>query len=1160
MKKKHSRIRRAKPAFTLTALAAAMLPVTVGAADEWWKAYTYADDPGFVASSSADFGAAKASWETAEYLRSWGLTAEKASTAYALGYFGQGVTVGMIDSGHNLNHQEFQGGRFIPVVVEGVYGSSGFRYRSSGRPGNPFYAGESFHMTGMLYDGVATSDTPVYPGASATYNGGHGTAMLGILGANRDGGTFTDNMHGFAFGSTIALSNTGSTDSNSHGPYHDYTFMYESYKALVDAGAQVINSSWGTIQTTQPKRPYLDKDDPAYDPALHDWKRQGRDGGSLTQWYFRTLADEEFVHFYFQKAYGPGGHQYDPNNPGLTFLDAMYNAVKGTRVVHVRSAANQDQENPNNMAFYPYFNPDAEKHWISVGGLTRSAGEYVLARNYNEAGPYAKWWHMSAPYGDASTNDSMNPNTVSNSSYSTAGGTSGSSPHVTGALALLLSRYPNLDAIQARDVLFTTANNKKTNGVDFLDYWTAPDGEPDERYGWGFPDVDKGMYGPGQFLNPFTYDMTKASLDVWTNDIGQVAIKAREREDLEWLAGYKAQGIAYAGEYNLNDYGYGLYGMEDIVGVAQPDTSAPANYATSPRGTYPEWDAYFDASLAYITISQEDAQKWRKEWMDEKQKYIEYKIANGLYTASLTKQGPGRLVMTGENTYEGGTTVEAGELYGFTESFGTGKVQVDGGKFGVLATYNDLFTMKGALTSTGSRKADIEVNDGGTYMVMADNDVTVGALSFNEGARIAVGHIDRDVVKDAFEQDQSATGTVTATSVTGFENAAITPYFAFLDHEATLAGNVITGTLSPNDATYASYAAHRNGRSIGGLFEAAHQRELSGGNPGEFYDALDYYTATRPQVRNTLDSLGSDFYLNADNASLVNAVSITRGVKDQALGIGGGKTAKLGDTARLWATATGHWGTIDYGYADMDADSQSVLIGAEVDVNPGNTVGVFFGAGSSTYKAGRYGKLDSDDVHGGLYGLYRGAAATINYGLTYSQQSREGRRALIVGDVPMTNKVKPDAKIVQVFAEAAYTGLNTSAYSLEPYAGLNLMKIKTDGYSEYDGLIRTGGNSQSVQAGTLGLRGGLPVGSNLTLRGDLSAVHFFGDSTPEARMILGDLGSTRIKGGKLGTLIGVGVGLEGSIGKTTKLSVSYNGMFSGDVKSNGIFANLRIGF
>jgi autotransporter-associated beta strand protein len=77
------------------------------------------------------------------------------------------------------------------------------------------------------------------------------------------------------------------------------------------------------------------------------------------------------------------------------------------------------------------------------------------------------------------------------------------------------------------------------------------------------------------------------------------------------------------------------------------------------------WDAYFDATLAYITISREDAEAWRKGWMDEKAAYIQHKIDNGLYSASLTKQGPGQMVLTGDNTYAGGTTVEAGELGGW---------------------------------------------------------------------------------------------------------------------------------------------------------------------------------------------------------------------------------------------------------------------------------------------------------------------------------------------------------------------------------------------------------------------------------------------------------------------------------------------------------------
>ena len=49
-----------------------------------------------------------------------------------------------------------------------------------------------------------------------------------------------------------------------------------------------------------------------------------------------------------------------------------------------------------------------------------------------------------------------------------------------------------------------------------------------------------------------TYNMKTTPLDVWSNDISQTAIKERERQDLAWLAGYKEQGVAYAGDFSPN--------------------------------------------------------------------------------------------------------------------------------------------------------------------------------------------------------------------------------------------------------------------------------------------------------------------------------------------------------------------------------------------------------------------------------------------------------------------------------------------------------------------------------------------------------------------------------------------------------------------------------
>lgn len=107
---------------------------------------------------------------------------------------------------------------------------------------------------------------------------------------------------------------------------------------------------------------------------------------------------------------------------------------------------------------------------------------YEIEGMFNEAGN-AKWWTVVAPsrYIYSSVVDADG-----NPGWDTFSGTSMAAPHVTGAMGVLMSRYQSMNALQVRDVMFTTANRYNPDGSLYKD-WKSADGVPDERYGWGTP-------------------------------------------------------------------------------------------------------------------------------------------------------------------------------------------------------------------------------------------------------------------------------------------------------------------------------------------------------------------------------------------------------------------------------------------------------------------------------------------------------------------------------------------------------------------------------------------------------------------------------------------------------------------------------------------------
>ena len=1095
-------------------------------------------EPGFKATSSAAIAEAQRSFETAEYQKDWGLAAMHASKAYALGFNGKGVTVGVMDSGALLNiHPDLMGDRFSVSKAEGVYGSIGNRYpqavdKDKGAIGNPFDTKTEFNIDGNWKEGV---------------NDSHGTHVTGTVGGNRDGSEF----HGVAWGSHIIVGNTGATDDNNYGPFQDSKYFYTAWNNLADAITEankkagnpdrggVINNSWGT------------------NTRVEDQKDTGHDGYNTgVHLNVNSAAETDYEFMLFAKRYGfdsTAGSDVSPNGHAETgsimddksFVYSAYAAVKGKNIVQIMTTGNRDMKNPYYRALYPLYNPDAEKHWIAVAGLKQGsqAGSYELVKNFNEAGQ-GKWWTVAAP-GNAiyssTTDDHGNPG------YAAWGGTSMAAPHVAGAMGVLMSRYDQMNALQVRDVMFTTANHKNADGTN-MEGWTdvdgtvRGDGEVSDRMGWGVPDLDKGMYGPGQFLGTFEYNMASAdSLDVWSNDISNKALDQRKEEDDKWMTATN----------DGKDLAYGdIITGKDFV-VKDGDDNVTEEERTS--------HVVGETEKLVLLAAYAERANAIKEKRDNN--YAGYK-------GTLVKKGEGTLIMTGNNSYAGTTTVEGGTLLAFAESIGTDNTVSVGaqGTFGVLSSYNDQFTKKGHLYSTDAQKGElkIEIAEGGTLAIDATSNVVVNSVNFkgnNKRFAITLEGADAGKLVEAWNGEKGTlTGSFKAENTSnlfGSNGQDLTQdvesqYVFFELDKAEGKGNLATVSMKKKEGvTFEQFAGTANEQKIAAAIEASGNKLT-----GEILSAK-----TEQEISDTYRTLDDDFYATARNALVVNATAVSRTVMDQARGMGEGRSAEVDNgRARIWAAGIGHWGEAEGTKNTMDVDFRTGFLGAEALVLDNTKVGAFFGYGTTDYKSG-LNKIDGEDKHFGVYGLTDIGNVTMTYGVAYTDEDRDTVRVMNTN----VNQHSENASVLQGFVEGAYN-FDLSVAKVSPYVGFTWARVETD--AVVDNAIghsfKTDEIKDDIQIATLGVRTAVPFAMGnmpVALTADLGWSHYFGDSEGLVNVQMGEGGKfAAIEGSELKDQANLGLGIVGQVAKHATVGVSYSGSWGSDINTHGIFANVRFNF
>ena len=718
--------------------------------------------------------------------------------------------------------------------------------------------------------------------------------------------------------------------------------------------------------------------------------------------------------------------------------------------------------------------------------------------------------------------------------YGSKSGTSMAAPHVAGAMGVLMSRYQDMNAKQVRDVMFTTANHYNPDGSP-MEGWnnvdgTKPtDGQVSDRMGWGVPDLDKGMYGPGQFLGEFNYNMANTSLDVWTNNITNVALDQRMEEEKAWLADYDKN---LKSELVLGDKFIVLNGTDD--------------------------------KKDHI-ISESDAKKWRQEYFELRKAEIKKKQANDFagYKGSLIKDGAGTLVMTGKNEYKGTTTVKGGTLLAFTESIGENNtVEVEGGSFGVLSSYDDQFTMKGHIESkaTDADLLTINVGENGSLYIDAASNVAVKAVNFAKNKKVTVGlaGADRSSLVSVYNGEKDAvSGTFeikegTLTGVTHDVLKTDSLFFDLAKEDVKVEDKKISVSMKKKEGvTMESFADTENQKKIASAI-AASGNALTG-------DVLT--AANEKQVKEILSTLDDDFYATARNALVMNATAVSRTVMDQARGMGEGRSAEVDNgRARIWAAGIGHWGEAEGNLDTMDVDFRAGFLGAEALVFDNTRFGAFFGYGTTDYKSG-LNKIDGDDKHFGVYGLTDIGNVTMTYGVAYTDQDRDTTRFL--GGV--ANQHSENASVLQGFVEGAYN-FDLSVAKVSPYVGFTWARVETDAVTDnaLGHSFKTDEIKDDIQIATVGVRTSVPFAMGnmpVALKADLGWSHYFGDTEGLVNVQTGTNGQfAAIEGSELKDQANLGLGIVGQVAKHATVGVSYSGSWGSDINTHGIFANVRFNF
>lgn len=968
-----------------------------------------------------------------------------AAGAYAQGYTGKGVTVGVTDAGTvNFSHPEF-----------------------SGKTGS-----------GVVFDGLESTEVPLTWAELM-----HPTHVAGIAAADKNG----FGMHGVAYDADVASSSIIGHYYGGGG-FESSSSFYDNY--LTNPDIKIINNSWGTNLYLLDKKDfnegieYLQSDDSviAIEKAVYNNKLlvfSAANSGHLIAGLESNLdiltGDKAFNDNIITVTAAKANSFKKNNNGGFDvqsdaiaiFSDlAMYNedttlSAPGWNI----NSAYADFAVSGEYYFSGSGTSMAAPMVTGAGALVQQAFPYLNAKQIGDVllstandnitnhdgyfmtsqyGTYEngeKYAYVNVYYmGSGVKNDEEIKDDVLN--YYENNPDSGSQ---------IVFLYDDNFYIVGSDIgwLQDALNQEYGNSLEVNAYYNVP---LDVIFGQGIVDAGKAVNGLGA-INVRRLDKSDIS-EIYT---------VQGRSEKQALYTVDTQGYNSTWSNNIGEIRAGYIAKNPLDNPFETDDTT-GNYDEKSEEFAGLTDLH-DRWVFYTTNSFDNNEKnspdynWMvKHYMDQYNQQVAASELAGLH-AGLYKTGDGILALTGKNTYKGASIAAGGTLQidgsvagdAYSEGAGTiagsgtingdlyNKGVVEAGSWG--AVFDEETNKPMQLSVGGDFTGDgvIAVNTDGTNyaQIAVTGDADVSYMSLKAGT-FAAPEIE-DVILSSNKEIQGAEKLSGAFS-------------GMLNGEVSEENNVLTLTTSVSNNAGINGARFNAFNSLYNNLTKAEQQEMQ-----------RLYALNNGSLNNAVNELSQSESMHMELAR--DAVQ-NRDVRQAVT-----RQQHLDRDEGLWAITGKNWCETDGG---ITRHSYNLTLGKDF-YNTDNTYAGTLFAYSDNSIGGNNADGEYKNYSLGIYGGSKNSPGTVTGYVSYGVQDNELTRHLgsAFSHSGMGSKLESDydSSVIGVSAKYAYDlHYGKEGWHISPYAALDYAHYKQDSFTEHGSVygVRSGGFSDNYLTGELG--------------------------------------------------------------------------------------------